>query len=80
MSIRSTYKSSKFGEELTTLEGQGQRAIDTLNTLRSRLPALKTAINTDADLSADEKAAAAAEVDATIVALVTQIKAFANGL
>lgn len=80
MSIRSIYKSSTFGEELTALEGQGQRAIDTLNTLRSRLPALKTAINADEDLSAGEKTAATAEVDATIVALVAQIKAFANGL
>lgn len=80
MSIRSTHKSATFGQELVTLEGQGQRAIDTLNTLRSRLPALKTAINADADLSASEKADAVTEVDATIVALVQQIKAFANGL
>lgn len=80
MSIRADYKSSKYGEELTTYEGQGQRAIDTLNTLRSRLPALKTTIGNDADLSADAKTAAVAEVDAAIAALVQQIKDFANGL
>jgi len=80
MSIRAIHKSAKFGEELTTYEGQGQRAIDTLNTLRSRLPALKTSIQNDADLSADEKTAALAEVDAAIAGLVQQIKDFAAGL
>jgi len=80
MSIRSDYKSSKYGEELTTYEGQGQRAIDTLNTLRSRLPALKTSVQNDADLTAEEKTAAASEVDAAIAGLIQQIKDFAAGL
>ena len=80
MAIRSVHKQAKFGEELVTLQGQGQRAIDTLNTLRTRLPALKTAINDDADLDAAEKSAAVAEVDTAISGLVQQIKDFANGL
>jgi len=80
MSIRATHKSAKYGEELTTYEGQGQRAIDTLNTLRSRLPALKTSIQGDADLTADQKTAAVAEVDTAIASLVQQIKDFASGL
>jgi len=80
MSIRAIHKSAKYGEELITLQGQGQRAIDTLNTLRSRLPALKTSIQNDADLSAEEKTAAVAEVDTAIAGLVQQIKDFAAGL
>jgi hypothetical protein len=80
MSIRAVHKSAKFGEELVTLEGQGQRAIDVLNTLRTRLPALRTAIQNDPDLSDDEKAAAVAEVNQAISGLVAQIKAFAAGL
>jgi len=80
MSIRATHKSAKYGEELTTYEGQGQRAIDTLNTLRSRLPALKTSIQNDVDLTVEEKTAALAEVDAAIAGLVQQIKDFAAGL
>jgi len=80
MSIRAIHKSAKYGEELTTYEGQGQRAIDALNTLRSRLPALKTSIQNDADLTAEEKTAALAEVDAAIAGLVQQIKDFAAGL
>jgi len=80
MSIRATHKSARFGEELVTLQGQGQRSIDTLNTLRTRLPALKTAINGDDDLSSQEKTAAVAEVDTAIATLVQQIKDFANGL
>lgn len=80
MAIRSVHKQAKFGEELVALQGQGQRAIDTLEVLRSKLPALKAAINNDADLSAEQKSAAVGEVDTAIQGLVTQIKAFANGL
>lgn len=80
MAIRSVHKQATYGNELVTLQGQGQRAIDTLNTLRTRLPALKTAINDDPDLSADEKTAAVAEVDTAINDLVQQIKDFAATL
>lgn len=80
MAIRSIHKQAKFGEELVALVGQGQRAIDTLNTLRTRLPALKAAIQNDPDLDAAQKAAAAAEVDTGIANLVQQIKDFAAGL
>lgn len=80
MSIRSTHKRATYGQELITLEGQGQRAIDTLNTLRTSLPALKSAILNDPDLSGDEKSAAEAEVNTTITELVQSIKDFANSL
>lgn len=80
MAIRSVHKQAKYGEELVTLQGQGQRSIDTLNTLRTRLPALKTAINGDADLDAAQKTAAVAEVDAAIADLAQQIKDFAAAL
>jgi len=80
MGIRGTYKQADYGEQLVTLNGQGQRAINTLNQLRSSLPGLKTAISNDADLTTEEKNAATAEVDTAIADLVQQIKDFAAGL
>lgn len=80
MAIRSVHKQAAFGNELVTLETQGQRAIDTLNTLRTRLPGLKAAIQNDGDLTAAQKTAAVAEVDTAIAGLVQQIKDFAASL
>lgn len=85
MSIRNVNAQAKLGDELTTLNGQGQRAIDTLETLRIRIPAMKAAIDDPTNeltkhLSAAEKTAAKAEVDTVAADLVARIKAFANGL
>jgi len=80
MGIRGTYKQADYGQQLVTLNGQGERAINTLNQLRTSLPGLKTAISNDPDLATDEKNAATAEVDAAITSLVQDIKDFAAGL
>jgi len=80
MAIKSISKQAKYGDELLTYAGQGERAINTLNQLRTSLPGLKTTIGNDGDLSADEKTAAQAEVDAVIAKLVQDIKDFAAGL
>lgn len=44
MSIRADYKSSKFGKDLITFQEHGQRAIDTLQGLRTSLPASKHSV------------------------------------
>ena len=80
MSIRHTYKSAEHGGKLVSLQKRGQRAINTLNDLRTELPHLKSQIDADADFTAAEKTAAKAEVDAVIANLVQQIKDFAAGL
>lgn len=80
MSIRLTYTLSAYGGRLIELERQGEQAIAELQGLRSTLPELRAAVAADAELSADDKAQALAEVDATIAELVAAIKAFAASL
>ena len=80
MSIKRTSILAEYGDDLRAQSNRGQRAIDTLNALQSSLPNLKTAIGNDAELTAQDKTDAQAEVDAVITSLVTQIKNFANGL
>lgn len=80
MAIRTAYKQSKYGEELVTLQGQGQRAADTFKTVRARLAALRSTIQGDTDLTQAERDAASAEVVSAINTLVTQIQSEAQAL
>ena len=80
MGIKSIAKRAQYGNRLLMLEEQGQDAIDRLQGLRQALPGLRDAIDADEALSQDEKAAAVAEVNGVILALVAQVKAFADSL
>lgn len=80
MAILDTFKQAQYGEELNAYANQGQKAIDTLTTLRTAIPNLKTTIGADTDLTAAQITAAQAEVDTVAADLIQQIKTFANGL
>lgn len=78
--IRTYHKLSQYGQELATLEGQGQRAIDTLTTLQTSFEALQNTIQNDESIPADEREAAAQEVNAALAATNQAIKDFASTL
>lgn len=80
MGIKSVYKRAEYGRNLYTQEAQGQRSIGELQRLRQTLPALRAEIVADPELSSEERADALTEVDATIGKLISDIKAFADGL
>lgn len=80
MGIKSIYKRNQYGQRLILFENDGSNAINVLQGLRQSLPQLRDEIEADEDLSADEKADAVAEVNGVILALVAQVKAFADSL
>lgn len=80
MGIRSISKRAGYGDRLIQLESEGERGIAMLTGLVQTLPALRSDIEADEDLSQQEKDDAVADVNAVIIELVSQVKQFADSL
>lgn len=80
MGIKSISKRADFGRRLLALEVQAGATLEELERLKISLPSLREQIEIDPDLTQDEKDDAVAEVNASIVSIVSQVKAFADSL
>lgn len=80
MGIVSISKRARYGDRLLQLKSEGDRGIQMLQGLTQTLPQLHDDINADTGLSQQERDDAVAEVNAVIVDLVAQVKAFADSL
>ncbi len=71
MAIRLVSKQAKAGASLDVMETQGINAINQLKAIKINMAALKTAINSDDDYTAEDVAEVQAVIDTLIMKIAT---------